>query len=492
MANLKFYKMATAPVGTTEKPLEAGAIWFNTTNHTIQVYTGSVWEVYTGLVDASYDATNKQFTIVKHNGEKVELNFSDCASAEALRLLTGRVSTLEGTVATQGGNITDLQGRMTTVEGKAKANEDKLAGLTETTVMAEIAKQVAAEAEIARAAEKALVDRVTPLETASADYAERIGDLETAVGEGGSVATQIEDAIDAFNTDVVTPGLAAKVDNDTYNAYVEANDAAVAAAKKVADDEVIRATAAEAAINEKIGVPADVEGVNAYSKDYTVGMDVKAAKDAAAAAQKTIDDFLTGEGVDPNKVDALKDIIDYMDEHGEDYQAVVDNLGTLNTDVATLKGQMGTGTVDDRIAAAKEDVEGQISAHEEATTEAINGLDERIDALEGLSAGTEITNIKGRLDTLETEVNTNIPQDIADAQAAAEATAAADATSKANTAESNAKGYADGLIAAEVTRSNKYADDAVAVEAAKVAANTAAIAALDAKVTTGLQWVAFE
>ena len=32
MANLKFYKMAQAPVGTTEKPLEKGAVWFDSTN----------------------------------------------------------------------------------------------------------------------------------------------------------------------------------------------------------------------------------------------------------------------------------------------------------------------------------------------------------------------------------------------------------------------------------------------------------------------------
>jgi hypothetical protein len=78
------------------------------------------------------------------------------------------------------------------------------------------------------------------------------------------------------------------------------------------------------------------------------------------------------------------------------------------------------------------------------------------------------------------------------AQAAAINAAASDATSKANAAEAAAKSYADGLIAAEVTRSNKYTDDAVAVEAAKVAANTAAISALDTKVTEGLSWVEFE
>lgn len=483
MANLKFYKMAQAPVGTVEKPLEAGAIWFNTTNHSIEVYSGSAWSAFSGVLDAVVES--EKLTVTKYDGSTVSVDFSVYATDEALELLTGRVSTLEGTVATQGGSITDLLGRMTTVEGKAAAAEGQLAGLTETTVMAEIAKQVAAEAAIAREAEGKLAERVTPLETASADYAERIEALETNMGEGGSVDSQIDAKIAAYNTNTVQPGLESKADKATYEAYVAANDAAVAAVKKTAEDEVVRATAAEAGLQEQIGA--------GFSKDATVAAAVKSAQDAADAAQKTIDDFLTGEGVDPNKVDALKEIIAYMEKHGEKYQAVVDNLDTLNTDVATLKGDAETaGSVAKAVADAEGRINATIEENKKTTAAALTELDGRVDALEALSAGTEITDIKGRLDVLETEVNTNIPQDIADAKAGAEATAAADATSKANTAESNAKGYADGLIAAEVTRSNKYADDAVAVEAAKVAANTAAITALDAKVTEGLAWVIFE
>ena len=233
MANLKFYKMAQAPVGTVEKPLEAGAIWFNTTNHSIEVYSGSAWSAFSGVLDAVVE--NEKLTVTKHDGSKVSVDFSVYATDEALELLTGRVSTLEGTVATQGGSITDLQGRMTTVEGKAAAAEGQLAGLTETTVMAEIAKQVAAEAAIARKAEGDLVARVEPLETASADYAERIGVLESFISggeEGESVQDLIDSAIAKNNTDVVTPGLASKADKATYEAYVAANDERVAAVEK--------------------------------------------------------------------------------------------------------------------------------------------------------------------------------------------------------------------------------------------------------------------
>ena len=484
MANLKFYKKATAPVGTTEKPIEAGAVWFNTTNHTIEVFTGSKWEVFTGAINAVVEG--EKLTITNYDGSKVSVDFSIYATDEALELLAGRVSTLEGTVAGHGESISGLSGRMTTVEGKAATAEGQLAGLTETTVMAEIAKQVKVEADRALEAEGKLAERVTPLETASADYEERIGVLESFISggeEGESVQDLIDAAIEKNNTDVVTPGLAAKADKATYEAYVAANDAAVAAVKKTAEDEVTRATAAEAGLQEQIGT--------GFSKDATVAAAVKSAQDAADAAQKTIDDFLTGEGVDPNKVDALKDIITYMETHGTQYQDVVDNLDTLNTDVAALQGKVDVEKVSEAIAAAKEEVLGVITENEKTTAAALTELDGRVDALEALELGTVVEDFEGRIAANEAAVAT-VDSRIATAKSGAEATAAADATYKANTAESNAKGYADGLIAAEVTRSNKYADDAVAVEAAKVAANTAAISALDAKVTEGLAWVEFE
>lgn len=485
MANLKFYKMAQAPVGTTEKPLEAGAIWFNTTNHSIEVYNGATWAAYSGVLDAV--VANEVLTVTKYDGSKVSVDFSIYATDEALGLLDGRVGTLETTVGTHGGNITDLQGRMTTVEGKAAAAESQLAGLSEATVMAEIAKQVKVADDRALEAEGKLAERVTPLETASADYEERIGVLESFISggeEGESVQDLIDSAIAKNNTDVVTPGLASKADKATYEAYVAANDERVAAVEKEIDDEVLRATTAEAGLQEQIGT--------GFSKDATVAAAVKSAQDAADAAQKTIDDFLTGEGVDPNKVDALKEIIAYMEEHGEDYQAVVDNLDTLNTDVATLKGDAETaGSVAKAVADAEGRINATIEANEKTTAAALTDLDGRVDALEAMGLGDVVEGFEARIAANEAAVAT-VDSRIATAKSGAEATAAADATSKANTAESNAKGYADGLIAAEVTRSNKYADDAVAVEAAKVSANTAAIAALDAKVAEGLAWVIFE
>jgi hypothetical protein len=487
MANLKFYKMAQAPVGTQEKPLTAGAVWFNTTNHSIEVWTGSKWEAYSGVLDAV--VAKEILTITKYDGSTVSVDFSIYATDEALGLLDKRVGTLETTVGTHGTNIEGLQTRMGTVEGKAAAAEGQLAGLTKDTVMEEIAAQVAAEAEIARNAESALVARVEPLETASADYKTRIETLEGKFTGDNSVAEQIADAVEAAETRV-DEKLATKADKKTYEDYVAANDERVAAAEKAIADETDRAEAAEALIDEKIGVPADVEGVSAYSEDYTVGMDIKAAKAAAAAAQKTIDDFLTGEGVDPNKVDALKDIITYMETHGTQYEDVVKNLGTLNTGVAGLKEQVGTGTVDSRIATAKEEavaaangyaddlIEAEVE-RAEAAYEKIGVAAGLVKALEEGAVATNATAISG----LKEQVGTGtVDSRIATAKSEA-ITAAGEAADQKiadlKLAETYEKvGVAKGLV------------DALAEGA--VAGNTAAIAALDAKVTEGLSWVVFE
>lgn len=482
MANLKFYKMAQAPVGTTEKPLEKGAVWFDSTNGLIHVYNGSTWDAYVGVRDAVVDG--EKLTITKRNGSTVSVDFSVYATDEALGLLDERVGTLEGTVSGHGESISDLSSRMTTVEGKAAAAEGKLVGLTGT-VAEDIAAAVKVEKDRAEAAEKALGERIDPLATASADYEERIGVLEAFVS-GGEEGESVQDLIDAAiadnNTNVVTPGLEAKADKATYEAYVAANDEALAGVKKTAEDEVTRAIAAEEGLQKQIG-----EG---FSESATVAAAVKSAQDAADAAQKTIDDFLTGEGVDPNKVDALKEIISYMEEHGEEYQAVVDNLDTLNTDVATLQGQVDVEKVSTAIATAKGEAvtaangyaDGLIEAEVERAEAAYEKIGVAAGLVNGLAEGAVAANATA-ISGLQGQVGTGtVDSRIATAKSEA-ITAAGEAADQKiadlKLDETYEKvGVAQGLV-------NGLANGAVA-------ANTAAIAALDAKVTEGLAWVTFE
>lgn len=483
MANLKFYKMASAPVGTTEKPLEAGAVWFNTTNHSIEVYNGATWSAFSGVLDAV--VSNEILTITKYDGSTVSVDFSIYATDEALGLLDGRVGTLETTVGTHGGNITDLQGRMTTVEGKASAAEAKLVGLTGT-VAEDIAAAVLVEENRAKGVEGGLDTRLGTLETkVNTDHEGRINTLEGLFtgSEGTSVQGLIEAAIEEYDTDVVTPGLASKADKATYEAYVKSNDEALAAVKKTAEDEVTRATAAEDAINAKIG-----GNYGTGEGQVTVAADVQAAKDAAAAAQETIDNFLTGEGLDPDKVENLKEIVKYIEDHGAEYQGLVDNLGTLNTDVATLKGQVDVEKVSTAIETAKGEAVSSANGYAdgliEDEVERAEAAYEKIGVAQGLVDGLANGAVAQNTAALAT-VDSRI--------ATAKSEAISDAEGKISAAKTELQGYADGKASAAQTAAEGYADGKVKELAdGAVAANTAAISALDAKVTTGLQWVMFE
>lgn len=77
---LKFYRKSSAPTNVA-----AGAIWFDTVNKTIQIYTGTEWEKYAGnLKDAVWSSDKKTLTITKHDGSSINLNFSDMASATVM------------------------------------------------------------------------------------------------------------------------------------------------------------------------------------------------------------------------------------------------------------------------------------------------------------------------------------------------------------------------------------------------------------------------
>lgn len=88
MANLKFYKGTETQINA--QAVAAGAIWFNTTDKTINVRTSAgAWEKYAGnLKDAAWGDNNK-LTITKYDGSSIELDFSDMASATGVAAVIG-------------------------------------------------------------------------------------------------------------------------------------------------------------------------------------------------------------------------------------------------------------------------------------------------------------------------------------------------------------------------------------------------------------------
>lgn len=398
--SLQFRKVAGMPTSG----LTVGAIYFDKNTGTINVATSdTAYDKFGyGVKDATW--ANQKLTLTKSTGEVVELDFTNVASASDLTALETRVGNIETWENTAKGEISTLQGQMTTVQDKVSAAETKLAGLTGT-VAEDIAAAVKVEKERAEAAEKALGERIDPLATASSDHEDRIAELEGLFTgtEDGSVQNLIDSAIEKNNADVVTPGLAAKVDTTVYNEYITANNAAVVKAQQTADNEVTRAKAAEEAIDKKIGAPIAVADVSAYSEGYTVAQDIKAAKDAAAAAQADIDAFLSATEVGDATIDTLKEIQAYIADDAAAADALVKKVGANETAIGVLNGSDTTeGSVAKAVKDAKAEIYREIEANEETVAGTIADLDGRVVALEELNVGDEIADINTKVGNLET------------------------------------------------------------------------------------------
>lgn len=114
---LKFYRKATAPASPA-----TGAIWFDTTNRTVQVYTGTEWEKYAGnLNNATWDNKTQTLVITKHDGSSITINLSDVASASAMTsalALKADKSVVDGIVADylKGSDKTELSGAISTAK----------------------------------------------------------------------------------------------------------------------------------------------------------------------------------------------------------------------------------------------------------------------------------------------------------------------------------------------------------------------------------------
>lgn len=135
MANLKFFRSATAPAAA-----ELGAIWFDSTNKLLKVKNATDWEVYDGgrnVIDATFE--DGLLTITKASGENVTLNFKDVASAsetmKAFKALDTAVKAAQSTADTGVANAATAQ---SAAEAAQTTADSKIASVTgDTTVKAE-------------------------------------------------------------------------------------------------------------------------------------------------------------------------------------------------------------------------------------------------------------------------------------------------------------------------------------------------------------------
>lgn len=135
MANLKFFRSATAPAAA-----ELGAIWFDSTNKLLKVKNANDWEVYDGgrnVIDATF--VNGLLTITKASGQNVTLDFKDVASAsqtmKAFEALDTAVKNAQSTADTGVANAATAK---SAAEAAKTTADSKIASVTgDTTVKAE-------------------------------------------------------------------------------------------------------------------------------------------------------------------------------------------------------------------------------------------------------------------------------------------------------------------------------------------------------------------
>lgn len=135
MANLKFFRSATAPAAA-----ELGAIWFDSASKLLKVKNATDWEVYDGgrnVIDATF--VNGLLTITKASGENVTLDFKDVASAsqtmKAFEALDTAVKNAQSRADTGVANAATAQ---SAAEAAQTTANSKIASVTgDTTVKAE-------------------------------------------------------------------------------------------------------------------------------------------------------------------------------------------------------------------------------------------------------------------------------------------------------------------------------------------------------------------
>lgn len=134
MAQLKFYRKSTAPTSPV-----TGAIWFNTSDKTIQIYTGTAWEKYAGNLNNATWANNT-LTITKHDGSSIALDFSDMASAAVMgKMLTAVGLNTDGTFKK---NATNYGGSANSIGGEIAAIDTKLKSVSDLVGTDSVSKQV--------------------------------------------------------------------------------------------------------------------------------------------------------------------------------------------------------------------------------------------------------------------------------------------------------------------------------------------------------------
>lgn len=374
---LKFFKGASAPAAPA-----AGMIWFCTTDRTIRVYTGSEWEKYSGLVNAEWVAEDKKLNITSANGTVTTLDLSDCASASDI---SSKLTTINNTLTSHDGRITaaqsaadaaqaaadeadrkavqeatDRQGEITRVEGLISAEATTARAAEQANAAAaDAADKKAADAQTyAEGVNTALGQEVTRATEKEAELAGKISALETAVGAGGSVETQINTKIESLDADVTsaegTQVRVQVVETDGKITAVNVTESATFATAQALADEIADREADEQAIGARIDALASAGDADGNGKGRVTVLEEKVnALTAATHFEGVVEFDPSAEGATTDGYDAGDFVIYGNKEYIFDGSKWIELGDTTDEQsrLSALEGLVGTTSVDAQIDA---------------------------------------------------------------------------------------------------------------------------------------------
>lgn len=351
MTALKFFKGAL-PQGLT---LEAGMIWFDTTNNVIKVCNSDkAWEEYCGNIqvkDVKFE--NNVLTITPREGNATTLDFSDVASARQTMAV-----------------FTELQASITALQTADSNTNDRIDALTEGMPDGQktIVSYVAAE-----------IEKVDTESAAAVVQGKLDAEVTRATQKEAELAQAIEDA-EAYTDEVAGKYAAEGVEASGLRKEIAERDAQTLADAKEYVDEVV-------------GSYAEGETPATGLRSEIAGVDAKV--DALDGRVADVETAITGEGGLDSRLDVLEGYFDGNTEGG--VAGIVDaKINALDADVTSAEGtkvRVQVVETDGKITGVT------VTEDFSAITDAIDDEAERAAEEEGKLADAIVAE-KARIDTL--------------------------------------------------------------------------------------------
>lgn len=421
MAQLKFYRKSTAP----SSPV-VGAIWFNTSDKTIQIYTGSAWEKYAGNLNNATWANNT-LTITKHDGSSIALDFSDMASATVMgKMLTAVGLNTDGTfnhnTTNYGTDATSIGGEISAIDTKLKSVSDLVGTTAVATQISDAKTELIGKSNDGKDANTifgAKADARTYTDNALTNLA---GTVSSTAGEKVVVSVNQTNG----KVDTVTVTL-----DDIASASELAGVKSTAEAAQTADEVSTAITNAINALDaDKTGESTDkhvkVQVVEADGK--LTGVTVTTADIASAATlaevKGKVDTFFAGADISDTAdkyKDTLKELQSYLTADAAAAATMAGNITANKTDIHTLATSTVNGhaigsVVEDKIVAQtivlngaeiKLDGYSKGTASDLATTDTINQALGKLEARVDAAAAGGVQSVNGKTGSITIATGTS-------------------------------------------------------------------------------------